>query len=135
MSNGNPDSFPNKVVRALNALATLQISTIVGDVRIELKKDDQGKSLCETHGCKIGDDNTAMTTTINMVQGDITTLINRGFLKQDMAPILEYHNEQVALGREILTGNVEALVSLAKTLGITDDELKGTPQTPSPDDV
>lgn len=90
----------DKVIQAMNGLATLNVETIVVD--------------------KGG--NKAIKTEMNLVGGDIRTRIDKDFITGELTSIREFHNQQVTNAREVVSSNVAAMVDLAEKIG---DKIEG----------
>ena len=66
----------------------------------------------------VGEKPKTIETTINLLEGDINNSIDEAFLKDvELHPIRDFHAEQVKYGHEIIKGNVDVVVELAKKLG------------------
>ena len=64
-----------------------------------------------------GDGEKTITTTVNLLGGDINNSIDEAFLQSDeMRSIRDFHAEQVKNGHAIIKGNVDMVIDLAKQL-------------------
>ena len=64
-----------------------------------------------------GDGEKTITTTVNLLDGDINNSIDKAFLQNDeLRSIRDFHAEQVKNGHAIIKGNVDMVIDLAKQL-------------------
>jgi uncharacterized protein (DUF2164 family) len=96
----------DKVIKALDGLATLNVETIVVDK----------------------DGNKAIKTEMDLIGGDIRTKIDKEFITGELTSIREFHNQQVTNAREVISSNVAAMVDLAEKIG---DKIEGYTSTSS----
>ena len=92
--------FSDKVKESFDKLVKLEIKTAIGTEQ----------------------NNRAIKTTIDLLQGDISTIIHDDFItKPELEPIYKFHLEREAQGIERVKGNIEAVksaLSLAKELAL-----------------
>jgi hypothetical protein len=107
----NGDSALQRIIKkisdAIEELVTLRITTAVGAV--DWTKD-QG---AQPANCK------AMESTINLLDGDIKTLIDQAFVTGDFKDLRSFHQDREKQGHEIVQGNIaalKALLDLARSL-------------------
>ena len=107
----------------LKDLVTLNIVTVVGDVAY--KQDGSNSEPV------VNDGNNArcISSSINLLDGDIKTLIHEALTTDEFKNILDFHLSREKEGHNIIKGNIEALmelVKLARTVGVlsTDQEPK-----------
>ena len=89
----------DKIKNSLANLITLEIVTAVG-------KPD-GKTLDPNY-----EQDRVMTSKIDLLQGDITNVIDEAFVSGDLEPLRSFHENQVLKGEEIVRGNLAALQKL-----------------------
>ena len=70
-----------------------------------------------------------MVTDINLVAGDVTTMISEKLLGADQAELRAAHQAAVAQAQEIVSRNAQILVSIAKEIG---NQLGALPAPSSP---
>ena len=97
-------SFLDQLRSTIHKVATLSITTAVGEA--ELSAD--GSSYAPGAGAKV------MHSSIDLLQGDITSVIPEEFLTQPYARIREYHQAREDMGRAIIKENIECLKSLVE---------------------
>ncbi len=90
----------DKVIKALDGLAALNVETIVVD--------------------KAG--NKTIKTEMDLIGGDIRTRIDKDFITGELTSVREFHNQQVTNAREVVSSNVAAMVDLAEKIG---DKIEG----------
>ncbi len=94
-----------KIKQALRNLVTLEIITAVGGI----KKDGE-KAVPDIDF----QTDKAMLTRINLLQGDITTVVNESFATGPYAALRDYHEAKVKEGYAIIEKNIAALERLAR---------------------
>ena len=96
-----------KLQDALARLHRLEIVTVVGPVVCDSKRAGAERfSLPDGPGAKV------MRTTIDLLQGDITTLIDPAFATGELQALREYHGARERQGAQIIRDNVQALLEL-----------------------
>lgn len=103
---GGGRSLVQKIQGALQNLVELQIVTAIAPV---VKDDDEAGNKYDLS--KMGDAK-IIVTKIDMLQGDITTWMDKAFVSGPYAKLREYHAEKEKQGSEIIRKNIEALQSL-----------------------
>ncbi len=88
-----------KIEKSLANLVTLEIVTAVGR--------PDGKTLDPDYA-----QDRVMTSKINLLQGDITNVIDEAFVSGELEPLRAFHENQVMKGEEIVQKNLEALKAL-----------------------
>ena len=78
-----------KVTDSLKALMELQIITLVGKVTVSNAFDPDNRNI------EIAEDQRAMITSINLVQGDITNGLDESFAPGNEDALREFHERQV----------------------------------------
>lgn len=90
--NGGWDEILNELKKAAKNLMTLDITTEV-----------------------TGADSKKISTKIDLIQGDISNSIDGAFLRDEkLAPIRDFHSNQVEKGQQIINGNVDVIVKLVQ---------------------
>jgi hypothetical protein len=115
-SNGAPgladgaDAPPNRstnlgerILQSIEDLVTLNIDTIVND------------------------DGTAkiMTSTINLIDGDIKTEFDVAFVTGDLKELRDYHTQREAQGHQIIKDNIDALAKLIDLFSTAKSSIDG----------
>ena len=123
------DAFIQKVEQSLNRLVTLNVVTAVGSAKVEIKSDDAGGANTKIE--LSGGSSKVIWTSIDLVQGDITTVIDPDFQGDAGKELREFHKSRESQGLEIIRGNIAALKELVTLLGAAVDH-KNThpPATP-----
>ena len=102
----------NKLLRAAESLADLRVTTCVGDVRVSVSATNRVSLTNAPDGLR------AIYTSVNLITGDMTNAIHDEFADPESPnSLLDFHQEQVKNGRDIVTTNfqmVKELVSDAK---------------------
>ena len=99
-------ALSDTIQRAVN----LRIVTVVGDAQV------QGV-LQNLQVTAPSADSGSLITDINLVAGDITTVLSEKLLGADHAELRAAHQATVAQAQQIVARNVEILVSIAKEIG------------------
>jgi hypothetical protein len=79
-----------RILQSIENLVTLNIETIVNDGDIAKK----------------------MSSTINLIDGDITTEFDIAFVTGDLKELRDYHTQREGQGHQIIKDNIEALEHL-----------------------
>ena len=98
------ESFADRIKKAIANATTLQIVTAIGPVA----RDDNGDP-----ALVIGDESKIMLTRYDLVDGDITTVMDPAFV--DGPPydkLREFHQKQVDTGLQRVSSNIDALKKL-----------------------
>ena len=115
--NGGPDAPPEtsknlaeRILQSIENLVTLNINTIVDDAGI--KK--------------------TMTSTINLIDGDITTEFDIAFVTGDLKELRDYQTQREAQGHQIIKDNIDALGKLIDLFKTARSSIGGVdPSAPS----
>ncbi len=107
MANSNLE----RLRKALENLATLDIVTVVGPVSVS-KKD--GKLTAEVRDPSQA---SAMQTSIDLIGGDICNQIDSAYTTGDLTSLRDFHLQQVKAGHDIIVNNFKAMIDLFKVLG------------------
>ncbi len=105
-------AFLDDLANKAENIANLQIKTIIGEATFD-PNDESGKYT-------LNDNAQTMYTSIDLLQGDITSIIPESFLSDKLANIRQYHQSREEMGRQIIKDNIECLKELAelvKSLG------------------
>jgi hypothetical protein len=103
----------DEIRAAIREAVSLKISTIVGDIEWVDKRTAPNVTNSDT-----------MYTEIDLVQGDLVSMIDRAFLDPDMSGLRDYHKAREDQAYEIIESNIKAL----KELGEYVKELRDGPQ-------
>jgi hypothetical protein len=109
----------------IHRCVNLRIITLVGDAQVEGTLETLRVSAPTAVSG-------ALVTDINIVAGDITTIISERLLGADHADLRAAHQATVAQAQEIVARNVAILVSIAKEIGNQLGALPA-PSSPGPD--
>lgn len=105
-------SILERLAQVAESLAELRIITGVGEVQIQVDADENVR-LAPT-----SEQITGLYSNINLVTGDIVTLIDKAYEGADN-PIMAFHDSQVENGRKIVSTNIQTIERLA-----TSDKVK-----------
>jgi hypothetical protein len=94
----------------INRAVNLRVITLIGDAQIN------GKLEALTIAAPAATAGT-LVTDINIVAGDITTIISEKLLGAEHAELRAAHQASVAQAQQIIARNVDFLVSIAKEIG------------------
>lgn len=100
----------DKVVEALKAIQQLQIVTAVGKVTVTDAFDSGNRKI------NIAEDQKAMVTAIDLVQGDIINGLDEAFAPGQDDALREFHERQVKLGNDIINRNLRLLKDMSKEI-------------------
>lgn len=101
-------SFLATLLQAAESLVHLQIVTVVGDVELSGNVDHpQIKFPNNTSGPE-----NAIVTNINLVDGDITTVIPAKYENDIDGPIMKYHADQVTQANQSMDKKLQLIQSL-----------------------
>ena len=101
------EKIKNSIVKAANDVLTLQIRTIVGPVTY-----DEENQLSTTIDTEKLDQTTGIITTIDLIDGDITTKMDEEFANGDYQNLRSFHLDKEEQGRDIIKNNIEILKDL-----------------------
>ena len=100
-------ALQKKLEAAFEDATTLEITTIVGDITME---EVEGKLKPKAEGTK------TMFTKIDLVDGDIVTMIDNAFVKGDLVKMREHHEAVEARANKIIQDNIATLQTLLQTV-------------------
>ncbi len=96
-------TFISDVKNSINNLKTLEIRTVIG----KFKWNDKDKKIDYKEG-----EVKQILTQIDLLEGDITTLLSDDFIEEPYSQIRDFHAEREKRGQEIIEGNIKALKEL-----------------------
>jgi hypothetical protein len=108
------DSFIQKLERCMEALVTLNVVTAVGAATVDISSDGAQTS---NKIALTGGSSKVIWTAIDLVQGDITTVIDPEFQGDAGKELRDFHKSRETQGLEIMRGNISALKELVSLLG------------------
>lgn len=97
------ETLQKKLEAALKDATTLEITTIVGDIKME---EVGGKLRPRPEGSK------TMYTKIDLLDGDIVTMIDNAFVTGDLVNMREHHEAVEAKANKIIQDNIATLQAL-----------------------
>jgi len=96
------ETFTQKLTNALENLAQLEIITAVGVVNFDAKADRTARHL-------LAPDAKIMRTSIDLLQGDITTQMDPAFTTGELQALRDFHGARELQGAAIIKANVDTL--------------------------
>lgn len=120
------DSTITSLKNALNNLTNLQIITCIGTIKPQSAEmgDD---NVINIKWSKFDDKNGyTLLTQINLLQGDIISILPEDINDPAKQWIKDYHLEQASKGMEIISNNFKVFTELAQTVIKLTKELKDT---------
>lgn len=130
-----------RLLDAAHNLATLKVTTVVGDMTVVVVDDGgrwqvQPPKLSPTAGedppagqpqdKSYGMTGSAIITQIDLIQGDITTVIDKKF-ENPSNPMRQVHEEQVDRANSIIRTNIAVLKELGEILESLPKDMKERP--------
>jgi hypothetical protein len=103
------EDLQKKFLKAANEVVNLRITTTVGDVA--MVKSEEGAE----YQPKISN-SASLYTVVNILQGDMETIIDQSLLSDKFDVIRELHKDREAHAHSIIKANMETLTELAKTV-------------------
>lgn len=119
MANLGP--FIEKIEHFLNDIASLEITTVVGDFRVVYNKETGKWEPADT-----GSPLEAMQTRINLFQGDLTSAMHQNFSTGGDSVVRDFHDSQVQKAQGIVDSNVKAFKEIIGLLTDARNEHKIT---------
>ena len=95
-------SFLDDLENNIANVANLEIKTIVGEA-----------TFAEDGTHTVSADAKTMYSSVNLLQGDITTIIPESFMSAPYDVMRQYHQEREKDGRQIIADNINCLKELA----------------------
>ena len=108
----DPDSIRRTLTRMLNGLCEVKVVTIVDETTVTVTSGENNRTITEF--TQPAQTTQALVTIFNLVDGDATNIIGPK-LKDDIE-LREYHSAQVEKSLKVLPQNVEAVITLARSL-------------------
>jgi hypothetical protein len=108
-----PESIHKRLLEAADNLMNLRITTVVGEAEVRVAGN---RSLATITGTPV----TSMVTNINLVEGDIWTIVGGAALTADHAELRAYHAGLVDRGTDIVRQNLEAVQALIERIAPAD---------------
>jgi hypothetical protein len=100
-------TLQTKLEAALRDATTLEITTIIGDITME---EVDGKFKPKAEGTK------TMYTKIDLLDGDIVTMIDNAFVSGDLVKMREHHEAVEVRANKIIQDNIATLQALLKAV-------------------
>lgn len=104
------DELIVKIKNAMDNLVTLEIVTAVGDVKFQPKSDTEKDKIIAT--IDYAAEPKAILTKIDLLQGDIRTVLHEDFVTGNYTELREFHAAREAEGHKIVEENIAALEKL-----------------------
>jgi hypothetical protein len=111
-------ALSDTISRAVN----LRVVTVIGDAQVQGALENLQITAPNATG-------TSLVTDIDLVQGDITTVVSQPLLGPDYADLRNMHQAAVAQAQAIVKSNVDIMVSIVKEIG---DQLHQLPPPSHP---
>lgn len=134
IGNGATGSKPKltigqKIAHALQNAMELRVITVVGDGTVKGTFPELGLQFD-------GAEEKAIATSIDLVQGDITTVISPAYAGDSGEALRGFHAEQVSEGKAIVERNVRLLVDIGREIvSLVDSENAKGEETGSGDSI
>jgi hypothetical protein len=117
------EDLQKKFLKAANEVVNLRITTTVGDVA--MVKDAEGAQFQP----KVSNA-ASLYTVVNILQGDMETIIDQSLLSEKFDAIRELHKDREEQAHLIIQKNMETLTELAKTVLKFLNDNPETPENP-----
>ena len=108
----NNDNIWDKLLSGIQSAIELRVVTYVGDV--DIKGELKNPTMTFPQGAEAK--GKTLATSINMVQGDISTAIPEPYWAPEQEVVRNYHQAQVEQANKIVERNVRLFVELANEL-------------------
>ena len=102
----NRDSLVNKIGEIVSNLANLQVSTLVGNFEIET---DDIKRVRVTSVGSAEAPITGVVSNMNLLEGDISTVMSEQYAKDPEDPVRKFHDAQMQSARDTVNKNVRLI--------------------------
>ncbi len=109
MSDSGPKSLSDKLLAAMGAAVELRVITYVGDAAISGNLERASVSFGDQP--KPGN---VIATSINLVQGDVTSVVPDRFWTADKQVIRDYHSAQVDQAKAIVERNLQLVAEIGE---------------------
>ena len=105
------ESLQQKLMKAATEVVNLKITTTVGDVEMVKHESVEGIQVQPQVV-----NSSSLHTVVNVLQGDIETIVDQSLLTEEFDPIRKLHKDREESAHKIIRQNMETLTALAKTL-------------------
>jgi hypothetical protein len=119
MANDSPTSLSDRLLAAMGAAVELRVITVVDDVTIS-------GTLAQAE-VKFGDavkQGNVIATSINLVQGDVTSVVPDRFWAADKQVIRDFHQAQVGQAKQIVERNLQLIGEIGEKVVKAISELR-----------
>jgi hypothetical protein len=110
------ETFIKYVQERIVDLTNLEIKTIVGEFDVDANSNITPKQ---------GEDFKVIDSRINLIDGDITTHISNDLVYDKYEWLRNFHAHKEERGHEIITSNIQAIMSLVELFKKTNEQAKG----------
>jgi hypothetical protein len=117
------EDLQKKFLKAANEVVNLRITTTVGDVAMV-------KNAAEAQYQPKVSNSASLYTVVNILQGDMETIIDQSLLTDKFDAIRELHKDREEQAHLIIQKNMETLTELAKSVIKFLNENPETPENP-----
>ncbi len=100
----------DRIKKSLKNLITLEIITTVGQVELTINEDNE----ISVTGIKDSKDCKSIWTTINLLEGDISTVYDPEYVTGQYHALRDFHKAREDQGHQIIKDNIAALKELYK---------------------
>lgn len=107
----------NQLLRGARSAVELRVTTIIADVKVSGEFKRPKVTIREDTGH-------AIATSINLIDGDITTAIPKEFWSRENTAIREFHQRQVDQGSEIVARNIRLICDVGSKLAVVLADLR-----------
>ena len=105
---GNLEDLGEKIKDGLARLVTLEIVTVIGEIeKVPVDEVQESRWRAKASSAEKG-----ILTKIDLLQGDITTIIPESFFSDERKALREHHNEREKQGLDIVRQNIAAVKEL-----------------------
>lgn len=98
----------DQISDAISNLIHLRITTAIGPITVTFKSDGSAGTISASNNLK------AISTNIDLLQGDITTVFDPDFVNGPYQNVRDFHAAREKEGQEIIKKNIEAATALIK---------------------
>jgi hypothetical protein len=118
-------TFVKRIEKALEELVTLNIVTVIGTAKIDAALTEAG---WDRSKITLAADSKVIWTSIDLVQGDVTTVIHPELQGDAGRELRAFHHDRETQGLAIIHQNVAALQGLVKLLDEAYRSREGRPK-------
>ncbi|MFM7203424.1 MAG: hypothetical protein ACKO6N_21770 [Myxococcota bacterium] len=104
-------ALKERLIDAFSDVTSLTITTSVGDITTQGKIQDNSEQHSQDMQLNVSSAPT-LRTRIDLLDGDITTLISEQLLAEKYASVIQLHKENEQRGMAIIRENIETLKAL-----------------------